>query len=101
MKLSTELLIHLVKEEKEIFPYIIRHAQEGQSNAHLATYMESLLKEHNEAGDAVKELADMRKSLPTYCKTVELTKKMLIEFEENLYMHVHLENNVLFKRLLK
>ncbi|KAF0973417.1 hypothetical protein FDP41_008121 [Naegleria fowleri] len=107
MKLSTELLIHLVKEEKEIFPTLIRYLEEEKDQTHhtessrrlVKDFIESLLKDHNEAGDAIKELASMRKTLPNYCKTVELTKKLLLEMEENLYIHVHLENNILFKRV--
>ncbi|KAG2379128.1 hypothetical protein C9374_007766 [Naegleria lovaniensis] len=103
MKLSTELLIHLVKEEKEIFPTLVQYLDGKQHRVEskiMKDFIEGLLKDHNEAGDAIKELASMRKVLPNYCKTVELTKKLLVEMEENLYIHVHLENNILFKRLV-
>ncbi|EFC37251.1 predicted protein [Naegleria gruberi] len=99
--LATELLVHLVKEEKDVFPLIIQYdEQQDKSNPFLKSKLASLMEDHDEAGKLIKLLASMRKELPDYCKTVENTKRLLTELEENLYIHVHLENNILFKRVL-
>ena len=60
----------------------------------------ALMQEHDEAGKLIKLLAAMKQELPDYCNTVKNSKKLLTELEENLYIHVHLENNILFKRVL-
>jgi regulator of cell morphogenesis and NO signaling len=37
---------------------------------------------------------------PDACNTYSVTLKLLREFEEDLHIHVHLENNILFPKSL-
>ncbi|KAL9645029.1 hypothetical protein ABK040_004522 [Willaertia magna] len=127
-QLSTELLLHLIKEEKDVFPTILlleqKHynndtvnvttnnntvsnneinnkeewiEQKEQKNNKKILILEG---EHVEAGKLLQEIAEIRKKLPDWCQTVKLMKEKLVELERDLYQHVHLENNLLFKRLL-
>jgi regulator of cell morphogenesis and NO signaling len=106
---SDELLLHLMKEEQVLFPYIVALAdavQKGHpappdmfgSVQHPIRMMES---EHQHAGN---ELAAIRALSSDYtppaeaCATYRVTYHELREFEHDLHRHVHLENNVLFPR---
>ena len=61
-----------------------------------------LRKEHDGAGDVVKEL---RKVTDQYnvpaggCSTYVMTYSKLEDMESNLFQHIHLQNNILFPRL--
>jgi len=35
------------------------------------------------------------------CNTYQLTYKLLKQFEDDLHVHVHLENNILFPKAMK
>lgn len=93
--LKTELEGHLVKEEKQLFPRIIAGGSDVRA------LIEELEAEHVGAGDALHELTDLTDhfTVPSdACTTYGLTYKMLQELVTDMYMHVHTENNVLFKR---
>ena len=93
--LKTELEGHLIKEEKHLFPKML----EGDSG--VRALIEELEAEHDVAGDALHELTDLTDhfTVPSdACTTYGLTYKMLQDLVTDMYMHVHTENNVLFKR---
>ena len=93
--LKTELEGHLIKEEKQLFPRIIA------GGAEVRALIEELEAEHVGAGDALHELTELTDhfTVPSdACTTYGLTYKMLQELVTDMYMHVHTENNVLFKR---
>lgn len=102
--LRTELEQHLVKEEKVLFP-MIKEYEEFPSNDYLKKIIEAMREteeEHENAGDVLKEL---RKTTREYmvpedgCATYCVTYDKLSEFESDLFEHIHLENNIMFKRL--
>lgn len=93
--LKTELEGHMIKEERQLFPKLL----EGGSN--LRSLIEELEAEHDVAGDALHELTDLTNhfTVPSdACSTYGATYGMLKELVVDMYMHVHTENNVLFKR---
>lgn len=93
--LKTELESHLIKEEKQLFPELIK------GGANCRALIETLEAEHDVAGDALHSLTDLTGhfSLPSdACTTYGITYRMLKELVADMYMHVHTENNVLFKR---
>ncbi|MFA9397463.1 MAG: iron-sulfur cluster repair di-iron protein [Clostridiaceae bacterium] len=100
--LKMELDIHLIKEETKVFPAIISY-EEGKDKdlEKLKNLINELEDEHTGAGDIIKNL---RKITDDYsvpedgCNTFILTYKMLEELEKDLFQHIHLENNILFKR---
>jgi regulator of cell morphogenesis and NO signaling len=91
--LSAELLLHLEKEEKELFPYF-KTAEKGQKLPLL-----DLENEHEEAGLAMAQIRALSNDFnppEDACTTYRVLFQMLKDFETDLHLHVHLENNILF-----
>jgi len=102
--LKTELEQHLIKEEELLFP-MVREYEQKPSNELLEEVRRVAREtedEHESAGGILKEL---RKAAGNYeipadvCGTFRKTYEMLQELESDLFQHIHLENNILFKRL--
>ena len=105
--LARDLVMHLVKEEQVLFPYIetldeaVNHG--GAPPPDIFGTVQNPIRmmevEHQEAGDG---MAVMRKLSRDYevpedaCGTYRLLFEELQAFERDLHTHVHLENNVLF-----
>jgi regulator of cell morphogenesis and NO signaling len=104
--LKIELEQHLIKEEELVFPLIKDF--EKTSSIETVTAAEKIIKEleaeHEGAGDILKEL---RKITLNYtipkdsCNTYTMTYNLLEELEGDLFKHIHLENNILFPRLIE
>ncbi|PKM65944.1 MAG: iron-sulfur cluster repair di-iron protein [Firmicutes bacterium HGW-Firmicutes-2] len=95
--LKTELEGHLVKEEVQLFPKLITN------DPNCKELIEELEAEHDVAGDALHELTDLTNhfKLPEdACTTYHMVYKKLKALVADMYMHVHTENNVLFKRFV-
>lgn len=93
--LKTELEGHMIKEEKQLFPILLKGGDSCKS------LIEELEAEHDVAGDALHELTDLTdhfKVPSDACPTYGATYLMLKDLVVDMYMHVHTENNVLFKR---
>ncbi len=106
---AREMLAHMQKEEQILFPYIDRLAQAAREKTSVETpffqtvanpiYM--MMREHDSAGELVRKirLATGNYSVPDdACTTFRATYQELRQFEEDLHLHVHLENNILFPR---
>jgi regulator of cell morphogenesis and NO signaling len=96
--LSGELLGHMLKEERVLFPMIKRAM--GSSATMPISVME---KEHDEAGKIVQDILHITKQLtipPEACTTWKVLYKELDEFIMELMDHINLENQVLFPRAL-
>ncbi len=102
--LKQELDIHLVKEEKDVFPHIIAYEKE-QTEENLAkavAAIDELEREHEAAGTLIKALRQVTSDFTPPedgCTTYRLTYQRLEDFENDLFQHIHLENNILFPRL--
>ena len=102
--LKLEIDQHLIKEEEIVFPLLKDYA-ENPSSAKLNKIVDlnsELRKEHEGAGDVVKELRKVtdQYSVPADgCPTYIMTYSKLEDMESNLFQHIHLENNILFPRL--
>jgi regulator of cell morphogenesis and NO signaling len=101
-ELKKELLEHMAKEEEVVFPLIKKLANGTVENREEAINMiVELEKEHDNAGAILKELRSVTSdfSLPLdACGTYTLVYRRLEELEGLTFMHVHLENNILFPR---
>ncbi len=98
--LKKELEAHLEKEETILFPKVEEY-ENGQLNKEaLEKTIEELENEHDAAGDILKGL---RKITHGYtvpagtCNTFVFAFEKLEELEKDLFQHIHLENNILFK----
>ncbi|WP_010296663.1 iron-sulfur cluster repair di-iron protein [Clostridium senegalense] len=101
--LKFELEEHLIKEEKELFPKIIELGKIINKNEReqLIEEIQSFIEEHEVAGDIIKELDTITDgyTVPEWaCTSFELLYSKLHELEKDLFIHIHKENNILFKR---
>lgn len=103
-----ELTTHLAKEEKVLFPYIkeLVIAKESPS-AHFGTVqnpINMMEMEHELVGKNLEQIRMMTNNytLPEdACASYSLLFRMLDEFEEDLHLHIHLENNILFPKAIE
>lgn len=109
---SDALMLHMVKEERVLFPYIalIENAlvQNAAAPPDVFGTVQNPIRmmeiEHQDAGD---ELAEIRRLTSSYrppedaCTTFRVLYAELEAFERDLHLHVHLENNVLFPRAIE
>lgn len=109
--LADELVMHMMKEEMVLFPYIVRMEEAviqhepvlpppfGSVNNPISM-MES---EHESAGKALRAMREASKGYappPDVCVSYQTLYKALADFEADLHQHIHLENNILFPRAI-
>ncbi|MBS1750566.1 MAG: iron-sulfur cluster repair di-iron protein [Bacteroidetes bacterium] len=106
---NKELSEHLADEENKIFPLvkeIVKTKDTGaaytrKGNNSFAYLVKATEEEHESVGDAMKEIRRLSKNyaIPDDgCTSYKLLYKMLDEFENDLFVHIHLENNILFPK---
>ncbi|HKE85242.1 MAG TPA: iron-sulfur cluster repair di-iron protein [Vicinamibacterales bacterium] len=108
-ELGRDLLQHMVKEERILFPYI-RAIAARDVNHRPALPFESvenpirvMEQEHREAGDAMRLIRGMTDGYTPPadgCMTYRVCFEEMAAFERDLHRHVHLEENVLFPAAL-
>ena len=110
--INAELTSHLVKEEKVLFPYIkalvaANNNTQPLQAAHFGTVqnpINMMEMEHEAVGENVAEIRELTNNftLPEdACASYSLLYRLLEEFEEDLHLHIHLENNILFPKALE
>jgi regulator of cell morphogenesis and NO signaling len=103
--LKMELDQHLIKEETIQYP-AIKEYEKSKSEASLnkaVSVNKELENEHTGAGDILKELRRVTNDFTAPedgCNTYKLTYAKLEELENDTFQHIHLENNILFPRLM-
>ena len=109
---DAELSSHLMKEEQVLFPYIVAleaHLHEGAPKP-LAPFgsarnpIRQIEHEHESAGQALAKLREVTHdyALPAdACPTFTAMYEELQRMEANLHEHIHLENNILFPRVIE
>lgn len=113
--MDVDLLAHVNKEENGLFDYIkklvaISKNPEAKLDIPLRTDLEpadvmvsNQEKIHEQIGDYFEEIKDLSSeyTLPVdACGSYNLFYRLLKEFEDDLILHVHLENNILFPKAL-
>jgi len=104
-QINDELSQHLVKEETVLFPAIKKavSASDPNTRAVIASEIERMQGEHDFAGSAMDKINVISKQylLPEdACNTYRVTFELLEQFEDDLHVHVHLENNILYPKAL-
>lgn len=109
--ISEELIPHMAKEEKILFPYIkelVQAKNNGGLDASPFTTVQNPINmmemEHTvvaEYVDEIKKLSNNYAIPQDACASYSLLYRMLKEFEEDLHTHIHLENNILFPKALE
>jgi len=111
LAVAEELTAHMQKEEMVLFPYIKKMvmADRSKSNAELSHYgsvnnpIATMETEHEKVGNILKEIATLSNNYnpPDWaCNTFKALYAKLDEFEQDLHLHVHLENNILFPKAI-
>jgi len=101
--LKMEIEEHLIKEEELLFPLIKEYEKNPSENTleKLIKVMKEVEEEHDVAGDILKDMRRLTKGYivpETGCSSFEKTYQKIEDIEEDLFKHIHLENNILFKR---
>lgn len=108
-EIAEDMITHMHKEEGLLFPYI-RHL-EGCKNyeekidappfGSVANPIRMMEMEHEHAGEIMKEISrqtDHYTPPEWACNTFRALYAKLREFEEDLHLHVYLENSILFPK---
>jgi regulator of cell morphogenesis and NO signaling len=109
---AAELASHMQKEEMILFPYIknINAAKKsgvGIDTPHFATVenpIRMMEAEHEAVGDIFKNIRKLSNDYtpPEWaCNTYRALYAKLEEFETDLHVHIHLENNILHPQAVK
>ena len=96
--LKAELEQHMAKEEQILFP-MIKQGQGAMADGPIAV----MLEEHDGAGAALARLRSLTKDFEPpaeACNTWRALWAGLADLEKSLHQHIHLENNILFPRVL-
>jgi regulator of cell morphogenesis and NO signaling len=110
-EVCAELASHMVKEETVLFPYIKQLAAAKNNGSQLQSKnfrsiqspINMMEHEHEIAGKKLDEIRTLSNNytLPEdACASYSYLYKTLEEFENDLHIHVHLENNILFPKSL-
>lgn len=110
--LADELTNHLAKEEAILFPFVTlleRAYAAGTGLPHacfstVASPISQMMAEHDAAGGLLAQIRDLSDNftLPAdACPTYHAFFHALAEFEQDLHLHIHLENNILFPRAVQ
>ncbi|MBS1683091.1 MAG: iron-sulfur cluster repair di-iron protein [Bacteroidetes bacterium] len=107
-EIDDELTTHMLKEEKVLFPYVkelvnakVPHKPSFGTVQNPINMMEI---EHEQVGKNMGLIRTLTNgySLPEdACASYSLLYRMLDEFENDLHLHIHLENNILFPKAIE
>ena len=108
---SGELAAHMKKEEFILFPFVRKMVKSKQEGTKLsAPFFGSvenpvhlMMDEHSIEGDRfskIEELSNHYTPPADSCNTYKVTFALLKEFEDDLHLHIHLENNILFLKAI-
>ena len=110
--LRSELETHMFKEERMLFPAIVAVESAAVSGAPpprtpfgpLANPIGMMENEHESAGQALSRIRTITGdfAIPGYaCVTYRALMCGLQELEQDLHLHIHLENNIVFPRAIE
>lgn len=106
-----ELAAHMKKEEFILFPFVRKMEKAKQERLKLNTPhfgsvknpVQMMMDEHATEGDRfskIEELSNHYTPPQDACNTYKVTFALLKEFEQDLHLHIHLENNILFPKTI-
>ena len=109
-EIAVELQQHLMKEEGMLFPHIINLAIANRNGEQIPVPFGSVQNpirmmemEHESAGDLLKKIEQLSDNFrpPSHaCNTYKALYHHLKEFQDDLHIHIHLENNILFPKAI-
>lgn len=105
-EINRELLQHLQNEENVLFP-AIKEALKTNRESEKSIILSEITRmkgEHEFAGgamDKINRLSNNYEVPGEGCGSYKLAYEMLNRFEDDLHVHVHLENNILYHKALQ
>lgn len=107
-----ELTSHMQKEENILFPAIKALVEAQSSSESLKQFgfgtvknpIQMMMHEHDTEGSRfrkISELTDTYTPPADACGTYKVAFALLKEFEEDLQLHIHIENNIIFPKAIK
>lgn len=111
-EVAAEMTSHMQKEEQVLFPYIDALEQSKNQNTPLErpffqtvrNPVHTMMKEHDSAGELVRGIHTLTGGYQPpadACTAFRAAYQELHQFEKDLHLHVHLENNILFPRAIE
>jgi len=105
-KIDAELRQHLMNEENVLFPAVKRMLNHPADEVRkiIQSEITRMLGEHDFAGGAMDQINRITRhyEIPAdACNTYKAALTGLKAFEDDLHLHVHLENNILFPKALQ
>jgi regulator of cell morphogenesis and NO signaling len=105
--MAMDLNLHMQKEEMVLFPFVKNISgktklEEGEANMVINGPIRMMEIEHDNVGEIIKKLRTLSHDYtpPGHaCNTYKALYFKLEEFEDDLFNHIHLENNILFKKV--
>lgn len=110
--MKEDMEAHLMKEERMLFPYIKKLAEINRKKLDVQfppfgtinNPIKVMEAEHEEVGELMGNINQLSSnfSLPEdACTTYRVLYQELKEFEDDLHVHIHLENNILHPRAIE
>ncbi len=107
-----ELAAHMKKEELILFPFIRKMTKAKLENvnvdaAHFGTVknpIQMMMDEHTVEGNRFRKIEELSNNYTPpqdACNTYRVSFSLLKEFEQDLHLHIHLENNILFPKAIE
>lgn len=102
---------HMKKEELIVFPFIRKMTKADLAGTKLEVPpfgsvenpINTMMAEHTTEGDRFREIEKLSDNYTPpidACNTYRVTFGLLKEFEADLHLHIHLENNILFPKAI-
>ncbi|MDX5319798.1 MAG: iron-sulfur cluster repair di-iron protein [Bacteroidota bacterium] len=109
---AEDLEAHMQLEESLLFPYIRNMVNNQAQDIPLPASVfgsikypiEKMNQDHLDEGERfrqIEQLSQMYTAPEDACNTYRVAFALLKAFEENLHLHIHLENNILFPRSIE
>lgn len=106
--LYDDLAMHLRKEEMILFPAIVATEESSQSGVptpafpfgSVANPIAMMEREHEQVDGALNQLREITNNYQAGCGTCKELMAALRELDEDLRVHIHLENDILHPRVL-
>jgi regulator of cell morphogenesis and NO signaling len=110
--MSSEMTIHMLKEEQVLFPQLKLVEESAQAGVapppaffgRLTNPIRRMMSDHDDTGELLKSIRALTRGyrLPDgACMSYQALYHGLEALEKDLHQHIHLEDNILFPRALE
>jgi regulator of cell morphogenesis and NO signaling len=107
-----ELTTHMKKEELMVFPFVKNMVQAQREKRKITAPIYGtvqnpiavMMHEHTDEGERFEKIAELSNNYTVPadgCTTYRVAYNLLQEFAQDLHLHIHLENNILFPKAIE